>query len=208
MNTNKELVEKLKKVKAVLTDVDGVLTDASMNFFVTPEGKTVEVKKFCAYDGIAFHLLRDGGFITGIITGGNAPATERRFRSLGVDFLYYNFLSKLTPLQDFMARTGLKAEEILFIGDDLIDMQALQTVGVPCAVANGCEEVKTCAVYITDKNGGQGAFREVTELLLKAQGLWGRMIKNAEQGTIGHSEKKGLQVIDYKTWNPAYKNVF
>ena len=205
MNTNKELVEKLKKVKAVLTDVDGVLTDASMNFFVTPEGKTVEVKKFCAYDGIALHLLRDSGFITGIITGGNAPATERRFRSY---FLYYNFLSKLTPLQDFMARTGLKAEEILFIGDDLIDMQALQTVGVPCAVANGCAEVKTCAVYITNKAGGQGAFREVTELLLKAQGFWEQMIKNAQQGKIGHSEKKELQVIDYKTWNPAYKNVF
>lgn len=208
MNINNRLIEKLKKVKAVLTDVDGVLTDASMNFFVTPEGKTVEVKKFCAYDGIALHLLRDSGFITGIITGGNAPATERRFRSLGVDFLYYNFLSKLTPLRDFMARTGLKAEEILFIGDDLIDIQALQAVGVPCAVANACPEVRTCAVYITNKPGGQGAFREITEMLLKAQGFWEQMIKNAEQGTIGHSEKKPLEVIDYKTWNPAYKNVF
>ena len=202
------LNQKLKKVKAVLTDVDGVLTDATMNFFTTPQGDTVEVKKFCAYDGIALHLLRDAGFITGIITGGNAPATEWRFRSLGTDFLYYNFLSKLTPLQDFMARTGLKAQEILFIGDDLIDIQALNIVGVPCAVKNACKEVKSAALYITKKYGGQGAFREVAELVLKQQGLWPQMLKNAHKGEIGHSPKKQIQVIDYKTWNPAYKNVF
>lgn len=208
MQEDKQLNIKLKRIKAVLTDVDGVLTDATMNFFVTPEGKTVEVKKFCAYDGIALHLLRDAGFITGIITGGNAPATEWRFRSLGVDFLYYNFLSKLTPLQDFMARTGIKAEEILFLGDDLIDIQALNAVGMPCAVQNACQEVKNASVYITQKQGGKGAFREVAELVLKAQGFWPEMIKNAQEGKIGHSKKKILQVIDYKTWNPDYKNVF
>ncbi len=208
MQIDEQLNSKLKKIKAVLTDVDGVLTDSTMNFFVTPQGQTVEVKKFSAYDGIAFHLLRDAGFITGIITGGNAPATEWRFRSLGVDFLYYNFLSKLTPLQDFMERTGLKAEEIIFVGDDLIDMQALNIVGVPCATQNACTEVKSSAVYITQKAGGKGAFREVAELVLKAQGLWPQMLKNAQEGKIGHSAKKKLQVIDYKTWNPAYKNVF
>lgn len=208
MTINKELSEKFKKIKAVITDVDGVLTDSTMNFFVTPEGKTVEIKKFSAYDGIAFHMLRDRGIITGIITGGNAPATERRARSLGMDFLYYNFLSKLAPMQDFMKRTGLKAEEIIFIGDDFIDIPALKAVGLPCAVANSRKEVKDCCLYITDTPGGKGAFREVAELVLKEQGFWRQTLQNAEQGTIGKSPKKEPAIVDYKSWNPAYDNVF
>ncbi len=208
MQNTKELSEKLKKVKAVITDVDGVLTDSTMNFFVTPEGKTVEVKKFSAYDGISFHMLRDCGIITGIITGGNAPATEHRAKSLGMDFLYYNFLSKKTPMLDLIKRTGLKPEEIIFIGDDLIDIPALKEVGVPCAVANSRQEVKDCCVYITTVPGGKGAFREIAELVLKEQGFWAQTMKNAEIGAIGKSPKKATQVIDYKTWDPNYNNVF
>lgn len=208
MTINKELSEKFKKIKAVITDVDGVLTDSTMNFFVTPEGKTVEIKKFSAYDGISFHMLRDCGIITGIITGGNAPATEHRAKSLGMDFLYYNFLSKLAPMQDFMKRTGLKAEEIIFIGDDFIDIPALKAVGLPCAVANSRKEVKDCCLYITDTPGGKGAFREVAELVLKEQGFWRQTLQNAELGLIGKSPKKDPVIVDYKTWNPAYNNVF
>lgn len=206
--TEKDLSDKFKKIKAVLTDVDGVLTDSTMNFFVTPEGKTVEIKKFSAYDGIAFHMLRDCGIITGIITGGNAPATERRAASLGMDFLYYNFLSKLPPLQDFIKRSGLKAEEIIFIGDDFIDIPALKEVGLPCAVANSRQEVKDCCLYITQTPGGRGAFREVAEQVLKAQGFWPQTMLNAQQGSIGKSKKKQTTVIDYKSWDPSYSGVF
>ncbi len=206
--TEKELSDKFKKIKAVLTDVDGVLTDSTMNFFVTPEGKTVEIKKFSAYDGIAFHMLRDCGIITGIITGGNAPATERRAASLGMDFLYYNFLSKLPPLQDFIKRSGLKAEEIIFIGDDFIDIPALKEVGLPCAVANSRQEVKDCCLYVTQTPGGRGAFREVAEKVLKEQGFWAQTMLSAQEGTIGKSEKKKTTVIDYKSWDPSYNGVF
>lgn len=206
--TEKDLSDKFKKIKAVLTDVDGVLTDSTMNFFVTPEGKTVEIKKFSAYDGIAFHMLRDCGIITGIITGGNAPATERRAASLGMDFLYYNFLSKLPPLQDFIKRSGLKAEEIIFIGDDFIDIPALKEVGLPCAVANSRQEVKDCCLYVTQTPGGRGAFREVAEQVLKAQGFWPQTMLNAQQGSIGKSKKKQTTVIDYKSWDPSYSGVF
>ncbi len=206
--TEKELSDKFKKIKAVLTDVDGVLTDSTMNFFVTPEGKTVEIKKFSAYDGIAFHMLRDCGIITGIITGGNAPATERRAASLGMDFLYYNFLSKLPPLRDFMKRAGLKAEEIVFIGDDFIDIPALKEVGLPCAVSNSRKEVKELCLYVTQTPGGKGAFREIAEQVLKAQGFWPQTMLSAQQGTIGKSKKKQTTVIDYKTWDPSYQGVF
>lgn len=195
MNT---LADKIKKIKAVITDVDGVLTDATMNFFATPAGQIAEVKKFCAYDGIGFILLRDFGFKTGIITGGNAPATEHRAAALGMDYLYYNYLDKLPALKDLMARCNLKAEEIAYIGDDLIDIPALKYVGLACAVNNAVQEVKSEADYITQVDGGKGAFREVAELILKMQGFWPEALKKAEEGTIGNSLKTPVTVVDFK----------
>lgn len=194
------VIERAKKIKMVLTDVDGVLTDASMNFFTTPEGELVEIKKFCAYDGIAFHMLRDFNIITGIITGGNAPATEFRAKSLGMDFLYYNFLSKLPPLQDIMERTGIAADEIAYIGDDLIDIPALKEVGLACSVSTARPEVQDIAHYITNCSAGAGVFREVAELVLQAQGHWDAVLKHADNGTIGESDRKEPILINYKTW--------
>lgn len=192
-----------KKIKLVLTDVDGVLTDGSMNYFTTPRGETLEIKKFSAYDGISFHMLRDCGIKTGIITGGNAPATEHRSAALGMDFLYYNFLSKQPAIDDILARSGLKPEQIAFIGDDLIDLPVLRRVGFACCVRNGQPEVAKMCHYITKTIGGQGAFREVAELVLKAQGFWAGVMAKAEKGEIGSSRKNELAVIDYNTWrNP------
>jgi len=194
------VLERAKKIKILLTDVDGVLTDASMNFFTTPEGNLLEVKKFNAYDGIAFHMVRDCGIKTGIITGGNAPATEFRAKVLGADFLYYNFLSKLPPLEDIIKKTGVSFEEIAFIGDDLIDVPALRKVGLACAVKTARKEVLDIAHYVTETPAGQGVFREVTELILKAQGKWGIILDEAEKGTIGTSPKRAPVLEDFKKW--------
>ena len=109
---------------------------------------------------------------------------------------------------DIIKRTGLNPEEIIFIGDDLIDIPALKEVGVPCAVANSRQEVKDCCVYVTTVPGGKGAFREIAELVLKEQGFWPQTMKDAEVGAIGKSPKKQTEVVDYKTWNPSYNNVF
>ncbi len=193
-----EILKRAKKIKMLITDVDGVLTDATMNFFATPSGKIAEVKKFCAYDGLACHMLRDGGIKSAIITGGNAPATENRAASLGMDFLYYNFLSKGVALKDLLKKSGLKAEEVAFIGDDFIDMPAMLEAGLACAVKTSIPEVKKIAHYITKKDGGKGAFREVAELLLKAQGKWQKTLENAQIGNIGKTPKPKLKVIDYK----------
>ncbi len=195
---DKTLIQRAKKIKLLLTDVDGVLTDGSMNFTTTPEGKFMELKRFNAYDGVAFHILRDCGLQCGIITGGNAPATEYRANALGMNYLYYNFLSKLDPLEDLVKRTGITFEQIAYIGDDLIDYPVLQRVGLACAVKSGCEDCKKIAHYITKKEGGQGVFREVAELLLKAQGFWPAVIKSAEMGTIGTSPKPSLLVVNRK----------
>jgi len=197
---SEDVLNKAKKIKLLLTDVDGVLTDASMNFFSTPEGKTVEVKKFNAYDGISCHMLRDCGIKTGIITGGNAPATEFRAETLGMDFLYFNFLSKLPPLQDIIKKTGIPYEEVAFIGDDFIDIPALRKVGLACAVKTGRPEVVAIADYVTVTPGGHGVFREITELILKAQGKWDIVLKSAEEGTIGHSPKCETVFENFKTW--------
>lgn len=193
-----EILKRAKKIKMLITDVDGVLTDATMNFFATPSGKIAEVKKFCAYDGLACHMLRDGGIKSAIITGGNAPATENRAVSLGMDFLYYNFLSKGIALKDLLKKSGLKAEEVAFIGDDFIDMPAMLEAGLACAVKSSIPEVKKIAHYITKREGGKGAFREVAELLLKAQGKWKQTLENAKIGNIGKTPKPKLQVVDYK----------
>ncbi len=200
INYPASVLERAKKIKLVLTDVDGVLTDASMNFFSTPEGKVVEVKKFNAYDGISFHMLRDCGILSGIITGGNAPATEFRAKVLGMDFLYYNFLSKLPPLQDAVKKTGFSYEEIAFIGDDLIDIPALRKVGLACAVNTAREEVKSIVHYVTQAPAGQGVFREVTELVIKAQGKWDLVLAAAEKGSIGTSPKHTPVLEDFKQW--------
>ena len=192
------ILKKAKKIKMLITDVDGVLTDATMNFFTNPKKELLEVKKFCAYDGLACHMLRDGGIKSAIITGGNAPATEKRAASLGMDFLYYNYLSKKPALNDILRKTGLKAEEIAYIGDDFIDMPVLLEVGLACAVKTSIPEVKKIVHYVTKKEGGRGAFREVTELLLKAQGKWERTIKSAKEGTIGKTPKPKLQVVNFR----------
>ena len=192
------ILKRAKKIKMLITDVDGVLTDATMNFFATPTKQIAEVKKFCAYDGLACHMLRDGGIKSAIITGGNAPATENRAKSLGMDFLYYNYLSKGPALEDILKKTGLKAEEVAYIGDDFIDMPPMLKAGLACAVKTSVPEVKKIAHYITKKEGGRGAFREVAELLLKAQGKWQATIKNAQEGNIGKTKKPVLQVVDFK----------
>jgi 3-deoxy-D-manno-octulosonate 8-phosphate phosphatase (KDO 8-P phosphatase) len=192
--------DRAKKIKLVLTDVDGVLTDSSMNFFVSPDNKAVEIKKFNAYDGIAFHMLRDFGIRTGIITGGNAPATEFRVKSLGIDFLYYNFLSKLPPLEDIVMKTGVNLEQVAYIGDDLIDIPLIKRVGLACAVKNARPEVLEASHYITETPCGLGAFREVAELILKTKGLWDEVLAKANVGEIGLSMRREPVLVDFKTW--------
>jgi 3-deoxy-D-manno-octulosonate 8-phosphate phosphatase (KDO 8-P phosphatase) len=169
-----------------------------MNFFAAPDNKIIEIKKFSAYDGIAFHMLRDCGIKTGIITGGNAPATDARAKSLGMNFLYHNFLSKLPPFDDILRRTNLKAEQAAYIGDDFIDLPVLRCAGLACAVKTARQETKEAAHYTTQAPAGQGVFREVAEFVLKTQGLWNIVMQNAAEGKIGRSPKTEIVFIDAK----------
>ena len=153
-------------------DVDGVLTDGRIYLYARPDGTAHEMKVFNAYDGAGLKLAKKGGLRTGIITGRNCAATTRRAREVGMDFVYQNRQEKLPAYEELLKRARVKSSEVAYVGDDLPDLPVLRRVGLAIAVANAAPEVKVVAHYVTRRRGGEGAVREVIELLLKAQGKW------------------------------------
>lgn len=158
-----DLSYQLKNIKCLLTDCDGVLTNGAM--YYTENGD--EIKKFSTHDGMGFKLLRENGFITGIITGENVQLVKRRFEKLGLDELYMGVSDKLKVLDEICEKYNLNYDEIAYVGDDINDLPIINKVGFSCSVNNAVDEVKKYADYVTTKNGGDGAIREITELLLK-----------------------------------------
>lgn len=158
-----DLSYQLKNIKCLLTDCDGVLTDGAM--YYTENGD--EIKKFSTHDGMGFKLLKEHGFITGIITGENVQLVKRRFEKLGLDELYMGISDKLKVLDEICEKYDLEYGEIAYIGDDINDLPIINKVGFSCSVNNAIEHVKKYADYVTIKNGGDGAVREIVELLLK-----------------------------------------
>lgn len=168
MKTEK-LKEKLKKVKILMTDVDGVLTDGSL--YIGTGGN--EFKKFNVLDGAGVALLKAVNIPLVVLSGRYSEATVARMRELDLEEnLYQDGLAKIETYRKIKERFGVGDEEILYIGDDLVDLPVLKRVGVPVAVENACSEVKAKAVYVTKRRGGEGALREVIELLLTAKGLF------------------------------------
>ncbi len=167
---NEELLARARKIKIVLNDVDGIWTDGKLSFFLTADGRVEEMKTFNALDGIAVMLLRTVGVKSGVITGRRHDTTLTRARNLGMDYFYQGFLTKLGPLQDIMKRENVRAEEVAYIGDDLTDIPLLEQVGLGVTVPNAVEEVKKSAHYITQRAGGAGAYRELADLIVTAQG--------------------------------------
>ncbi len=154
--------ERLRKIRCLLTDSDGVLTDGGM--YYSEHGD--ELKKFNTKDGMGFGLLKKAGFITGIITGENIDLVRRRGDKLKVDELHLGITDKMKVLNDICQRHGLSYSEIAYIGDDLNDLEVLRHVGFGCTVRDGMLALKEIADYITEAQGGQGAVREVVDKLL------------------------------------------
>ncbi|WP_424245495.1 YrbI family 3-deoxy-D-manno-octulosonate 8-phosphate phosphatase [Elusimicrobium posterum] len=178
--------ERAKKIKLVITDVDGVLTDGYLNFFRAPsEGKPVVIKSFYSIDGVGLMALKSSGLKTGIITGGDIGATSTFSEITGIDYVYHGCFAKKLPLEHLSKISGFSYEEMAFIGDDVIDLPILKRVGLACCVSNSVKEVLDAAHYVTAAEGGKGAVREVSELILKAQGKWDSFMNTVEDGTIG-----------------------
>ena len=160
--------KRIRKIKAVLFDVDGVLTDGR----IIIDSRGVESKNFNVQDGLGIFYARTAGLVVGIITGRNSKATKIRAEELGVDFLSQGCKNKSEPYEEFKHKYKFSDEEICFVGDDLLDLSIMAVCGFAVSVANGREEVKTASQYITEIPGGYGAVREVIELILKRQGIW------------------------------------
>ena len=163
--------ERAKKVKLLILDVDGVLTDGRIVY----DNFGDELKLFNVNDGLGVYLLGRAGIKTVIITAKKTKAVMKRARDMRVAAVYSNHY-KLKIYQKVLKKFRVKDEEVCFMGDDLLDFPIIKRAGFAVAPPNATEEVKNTAHYITKKHGGKGAVRELTEIILKSQGLWEKAI--------------------------------
>lgn len=163
-----QLKMKLSKIRLLLLDVDGVLTDGNIIYNASGE----EVKNFDAKDGLGLRLLIDAGIKVGIITGRTSKALKYRLSELNIDLIRDDVKNKAIALQEIVAKTGIKPEFVAFAGDDLIDISAMRRAGVAFCVPDAHQEVRSRADIITNAQGGKGAVREICEIILNAQGKW------------------------------------
>ncbi|MBI1357457.1 MAG: HAD hydrolase family protein [Acidobacteria bacterium] len=167
-----ELVERARKIKLLLMDCDGVLTDGKIYFLPMPDGSTSETKCFDCQDGIALQWAWKNGVETGIISGRGGMAVKERARSAHMRYLFEGNTEKLPLLEQVMNDSGLTADEIAYVGDDVTDIPLLKRVGLAAAPSNARAEVLDLVHYAVPRAGGSGAIREVIELILKSQGKW------------------------------------
>ena len=174
------LNELAARVRLLLMDVDGVLTDGHLVNVPDAHGNMVETKGFDSQDGIALQWLSWHGIKTGVISGRQSPATEERARQCKMAYVYQGHIEKIPILEEIMADAKIDSSEVAYIGDDFTDIVILRRVGLAVATGNAREEVKKAAHYVTKAVGGEGAVREVVELLLKAQNRWAEILKHYE----------------------------
>ena len=173
MPIREDAIARAKKIKCVILDVDGVLTDGGI--YVAPDGSEL-YKPFFARDGLAITLAHKVGIVPAIITGRASTIVENRARELHIDLVYQGKLDKRAAYADIKAKTGVTDEQVAYIGDDIVDLPILRMVGLPCAVGDAVPEVKETAQIIADAYGGRGAVREIYEIILKTQGLWDEVL--------------------------------
>jgi 3-deoxy-D-manno-octulosonate 8-phosphate phosphatase (KDO 8-P phosphatase) len=183
MAFGEDLLARAARVRLLLMDVDGVMTDGT--YWNQPDGRggLAEIKAFDSQDGIALQWLRRFGIQAGVISGRTSVATEERARSAGLAYVYQGHTEKIPILEEILETAGLGAEQVGYVGDDLTDVVILHRVGLGIATANARPEVKAEAHWVTPSAGGHGAIRDVVELLLKARGSWEELLRHYEIGT-------------------------
>ncbi|MBM4183858.1 MAG: hypothetical protein FJ207_06480 [Gemmatimonadetes bacterium] len=159
-----------QRIKLVIFDVDGVLTDAGVYVGATASGEAVELKRFDIQDGVGMKMLRWSGLAVAIVSGRVSQATEVRARELGVECFQEQDARKIPAIESLLARHGFAWSEVAMLGDDIPDLAALRRVGLPAAVANATSPVREVAIWESTKRGGHGAVREFCDALLLARG--------------------------------------
>jgi 3-deoxy-D-manno-octulosonate 8-phosphate phosphatase (KDO 8-P phosphatase) len=165
-----ETRKRARKVKLLLMDVDGVMTDGRIYYVPSPKGGFLETKTFHSRDGLGIRIAHEAGLKSGIISGRHTPVVEHRVRELGIHFVRQNFLEKLEPYQSILQDAGLPDTAVCYMGDDLVDLPILKRAGLAVGVSNGHPLLRRHVHYVTRNPGGLGAVRETIELILAAQG--------------------------------------
>ena len=169
--------DRARRIKVLIFDVDGVLTDGKLYFIPQPDGSAIEVKGFTAHDGLGVSLARLGGLRVGIITKRHSATVAVRARDLKLEFVYQGQAHKLGAMKEICAQAGITAEQLCYVGDDIVDLPVLRVCGLAIATANARAEVKAACHWTTPLPGGQGAGRDAVDFILKAQGSLARVIE-------------------------------
>jgi 3-deoxy-D-manno-octulosonate 8-phosphate phosphatase (KDO 8-P phosphatase) len=172
MAITQALKKRIQKIKVLVMDVDGVMTHGELVF----DGEGREIKSFNVQDGFGIVLLKRTGIKTAIITAGNSKVVRVRAEYLHIDKLYAGVYPKINAYEQMLKDLKVRDDQVCFIGDDLTDCHILKRVGFAIAVKNAVSEVKKISHFITKNCGGDGAVREVIELILKTQGKWTKTI--------------------------------
>jgi 3-deoxy-D-manno-octulosonate 8-phosphate phosphatase (KDO 8-P phosphatase) len=175
-----DLTQLASKIRLLLMDVDGVLTDGKLYNVPGPDGNMWESKGFDSQDGIALQWMARLGIPTGLISGRVSPATVERAKQCKFKYVYQGHTEKIPILQEILADAKIDPSEVAYIGDDFTDIVVMRRVGFGIATANCRPELKSIAHHVTVTPGGQGAVREVIEMILKAQGKWDEILRHYE----------------------------
>lgn len=158
----------LKKIRAIIFDVDGVLSAETITLHPNGEPmRTVNIK-----DGYALQFAVKMGLHIAIMTGAKTESVRKRYEGLGIKDVYMACAVKIKTYEEFMKQYGLSDEEVMYMGDDIPDYEIMQRVGCPVCPADACPDIKEISTYISQRNGGQGCGRDVIEQVLRAQGKW------------------------------------
>lgn len=180
MRQPSDLGERMSRIRILLLDVDGVLTDGG----VTWQNDGIEQKTFNIRDGLGIRLWARSGGQVGIVTGRSSHVVELRARELGIEIVRQGVDDKPQAVAGILDEFGVAPEEAAFVGDDLPDLAVIRSCGMGFAVADACEEVRDAADVVTTARGGRGAVREVVEMLLKARGSWDAIVRRYAAGSL------------------------
>jgi len=173
------LKKRASRIRILLMDVDGTMTDGSVTLLSQSDGTALEIKKFDAHDGQGLTLAHSAGLRTGCITGRESAALLRRASETKMEFIYMKQPFKVPAYEEILKKAEASDNEVAFVGDDLPDIPLLRRAGLAIAVGDAVPEVKEVAHYTTKALAGHGAIREAVELILKSKGIWKEMIDKA-----------------------------
>ncbi|GHE22503.1 KdsC family phosphatase [Halomonas urumqiensis] len=173
------LVDRLRRIRLLALDVDGVLTDGQLYF----QADGIEIKAFNVMDGHGLKLLKRAGIEVALITGRDSPTVSRRAAALGIQHVFQGVERKLPVLRDLCTRLGIELDQAAYCGDDMPDVGAMRRAGIGISVPSAPDYIQKYADWVTERPGGHGAVREICDTLLQVQGHWDAVLDTYLHGT-------------------------